>query len=228
MANSGRLICNECGKRYKVAAYLEQHMDKHHSESLGATIFANDEEPVTSEDELEEFVEYENAGNPVAWVASSTEYNVYTSQSSRIYPFSSDKVYNLAKWLVLNDIPVTAVDELLKGGTNFGLEATLLREIPSSYVVREKVAMMHNSLPDWHSQPCTYRWTDGPQSEPLAYYKRDTLACIKWFLRQNHFKKHLHYAPRRNYVSGNRIYSDLYTAEWWWKKQVSRANMYLH
>jgi len=207
-------MCNICGKQYKKAAYLERHKQNHFD--FQTTEFLN-EDPAPSDIEIEKSEEYDNAGNPVAWVCLPSETINYTSD---IFPFTSQKAFNLAKWLVMNDIPVNAVDQILKGATDVGLDPTVLRELPSSYVLREKVAMMNNSIPDWYSQQCRYSWTDGPNSEPLLYYKRNTLECTKWFLRQLHFKNHLHYAPRRNFVGGRRIYGDMHTADWWWKQQV--------
>ena len=135
------LMCEICGKQYKKAAYLERHKQNH--EFLPAQ-FLN-EDPAPTDLEIEKTEEYDNAGSPVAWVSLLSEIVHYTSD---IFPFACQKAFNLAKWLVMNDIPINAIDQILKQTTDVGLDPTVLRELPSSYVLREKVAMMNNSIPD--------------------------------------------------------------------------------
>ena len=170
-------MCNICGKQYKKAAYLEWYKQNHLN--FLTTEFLN-ENPVPSDIEIEKSEVYDNTGNPVAWVFLPSETINYTSD---IFPFTSQKAFNLAKWLVMNDIPVNAVDQILKQTTGVSLDLTVLQELLSSYVLCEKVAMINNSIPDWYSQQCQYSWTDDPNSEPLLYYKHNTLECTKWFLR---------------------------------------------
>ena len=142
------LMCNICGKQYKKAAYLEQHKQNHLN--FLTTEFLN-ENPTPSDIEIEKSEEYDNAGYPVAWVCLLSEIINYISNN---FLFMSQKAFNLAKWLVMNDIPVNAVDQILKQTTDVSLDPIVLRELLSSYVLHEKVAMINNSVLNWYSQQC--------------------------------------------------------------------------
>lgn len=55
---------------------------------------------------------------------------------------------------------------------------------------------------------------------------RDPVECIKELMSNLAFKNHMVYAPERLYSrkeggEDSRIFDEMWTAEWWWKIQVS-------
>ena len=79
---------------------------------------------------------------------------------------------------MINDIPVATVDSLLKTGMDYGLDPTVLRQIPSSYILPEQVAMMENLLPQWRSMTCAYIWSDCDATS-LPYYYQSILESVQ-------------------------------------------------
>jgi len=60
---------------------------------------------------------------------------------------------------------------------------------------------------------------DGQRSLPFFY--RDVLGCVRYLLRQIAYRDDLGNAPWREYdPSGQRIYAEMHTADWWWDLQV--------
>lgn len=55
------------------------------------------------------------------------------------------------------------------------------------------------------------------------FYFRPIDEMIKHFFKQPAFRDHLIYKPIRDFnASGDRVYSDLHTADWWWEEQVQK------
>ena len=59
---------------------------------------------------------------------------------------------------------------------------------------------------------------DGQRTLPFFYR---TVLCVRYLLRQIAYQDDLVYPPRREYdSSGQRIYAEMHTADWWWDVQV--------
>ena len=72
--------------------------------------------------------------------------------------------------------------------------------------------------PDWH-----HAIAKDAYGEPLDFYYRDPLECIKALLSQVHLSDTFVWAPERYYNARNeRLYSEMHTADWWWDMQVIR------
>ena len=64
---------------------------------------------------------------------------------------------------------------------------------------------------------------DGSRTVPFFY--RNVLDCVRYLLRQIAYHDDFVYAPRREYDhSGNRIYAEMQTVDWWWDVQVQLPN----
>ena len=64
---------------------------------------------------------------------------------------------------------------------------------------------------------------DGSRTVPFFY--PNVLDCVRYLLRQIAYRDDLVYAPRREYDhSGNRVYAEMHTADWWWDVQVQPPN----
>lgn len=62
-----------------------------------------------------------------------------------------------------------------------------------------------------------------PRTEEVELWKHDPVACIQELIGDARFKDYMHYAPEHVYMDGegkSRVYSEIATADWWWKIQV--------
>ena len=60
--------------------------------------------------------------------------------------------------------------------------------------------------------------------EKLEMWRRDPVECVRELLGNPALKDFMKYAPERVYedVEGkNRIFDEMWTADWWWDTQVS-------
>jgi Plavaka transposase len=70
-------------------------------------------------------------------------------------------------------------------------------------------------------------WKEMEVTDPKGAYKckgyrRDVLAVLQEILDNPCISDKVVWAPRRMYdEAGNRVYTDLHTANWWWETQVS-------
>ena len=56
------------------------------------------------------------------------------------------------------------------------------------------------------------------------YWYRDPIAAISYILGHPPFKDYLCYAPIRDRdASGERLYSEMWTGDWWWRTQVCQS-----
>ena len=61
----------------------------------------------------------------------------------------------------------------------------------------------------------------------FIYYVRDLQECIEYLLRQRAYAADLVYAPIREFgEKGQRIYTEMHTADWWWDVQV--RTLFIH
>lgn len=65
---------------------------------------------------------------------------------------------------------------------------------------------------------------DGKElAESLEIWARDPVDCIKEILGNPSFKDKVSYSPRKEYIDPEmrqRVYTEMATADWWWKVQV--------
>jgi Plavaka transposase len=54
------------------------------------------------------------------------------------------------------------------------------------------------------------------------FWYRDPTAIIRYIFRHPQFSEDLMYAPKKDYNdSGERVYNEMWTANWWWRQQVN-------
>ena len=191
------------------------------SENLDAGQNADAGEEVVAPPESEEFPD---AGRTL----TSTELEAipgYTQPSPRPhasditgspwYPFVSEREYSLGEWFVKHQISKTAIDEFFNCKWA-GRQAE--GEFRSTHTLRKKLDLLHSELGpnSWQEKTIEY-----PGDIQETFFYRDPLACIKYLFRQRIYCDDTIYAPKREYnEEGDRTYSDLYTADWWWELQV--------
>ena len=60
----------------------------------------------------------------------------------------------------------------------------------------------------------------------LLFFYRNILDCVRYLLRQIAYRDDFIYTPWREYDSeGQRVYSEMHTADWWWDVQVQCPNL---
>ena len=72
------------------------------------------------------------------------------------------------------------------------------------------------------------KWFEGQVEDgcgTVPFFYRNVLDCVRYLLRQIAYRDDLVYAPRREHDhSGNRVYAEMHTADWWWDVQVQPPN----
>jgi len=54
-----------------------------------------------------------------------------------------------------------------------------------------------------------------------SFYYRNIIDCVRYLIRQVPYSSDMVYAPIREYdSSGERLYSEMHTADWWWDMHV--------
>jgi len=73
---------------------------------------------------------------------------------------------------------------------------------------------MDNQLPKWREASIST-----PNGRRFFYF-RDPVECARYLLRQRPYKDHMVYGPTRTVdVEGDRVYSEMNSADWWWETQ---------
>ncbi|KAF9496260.1 hypothetical protein BDN71DRAFT_1505955 [Pleurotus eryngii] len=140
------------------------------------------------------------------------------------YPFASEAEWETVHWLVTN-VGQSAVEEYLK------LDITKSRS-KLSFSSRYKLNKKLNKLPtgsDWECEPITVKGDrvdrhGKPLTEEIELWHRNPVKCIHELIGNPAFKDHLAYLPEHvfgNIEETNRLYDEMWTAEWWWKIQES-------
>jgi hypothetical protein len=60
--------------------------------------------------------------------------------------------------------------------------------------------------------------------EKVEVWRRDPVECVKELMGNPAFKDYMSYMPEHVYSDKEgkvRIYDEMWTADWWWNKQVS-------
>jgi hypothetical protein len=60
--------------------------------------------------------------------------------------------------------------------------------------------------------------------EDLELWRRDPVECVNELIGNPAFKEYISYVPEHVYTNAagqDRIFDEMWTADWWWKTQVS-------
>ena len=94
--------------------------------------------------------------------------------------------------------------------------------LKSNYTLRAEIEKMDDGLgpSSWSSQTLDLSWSPAHPDKIRLYY-RDLHDCVRWLLRQPAYEDEMTYAPERRYnMKGERLYTEMHTADWWWEQQV--------
>lgn len=128
-------------------------------------------------------------------------------------PFSSEDDFNLASWLVRSKVAKSQIDAYFAEG----LGGTEGRSFRSAYTLRKHLDVLDpfGGYLEWAEAVID----DGRHAATLYY--RNIIDCVRYLIRQVAYKSDMVYAPIREYdSSGERLYSEMHTADWWWDTQV--------
>ena len=70
---------------------------------------------------------------------------------------------------------------------------------------------------------------DKPIVEEHELWVRDPVECIRELIGNPAFREYMAYAPEKTYTDKygwNRRYNEMWTGDWWWTTQVSRAHYF--
>jgi len=152
------------------------------------------------------------AGRPLGKVAGYTELNKAMTDD-RWSPFSSENDFNLASWFVRSQLAKSQIDAYFAEG----LGGTDSRSFRSAHTLRQ-----HLNILDPFREYLVWAEAsidDGRHATTLYY--RNIIDCVRYLIRQVAYSSDMVYAPLREYdSSGERLYSEMHTADWWWDMQV--------
>lgn len=66
-----------------------------------------------------------------------------------------------------------------------------------------------------------------PKKERVELWKRNAVDCVRELMGNPLFRDCIRYAPEKHYADHagkTRIYGNMWTGNWWWDVQVSRAS----
>jgi hypothetical protein len=137
---------------------------------------------------------------------------------NHLAPFQNARDYKLARFFTQSKVPKSKIDQffnenLLSLGSN--IPPTSNVSFRSGYTFYKQTNKMVAD-PEW--QTGTVEYALRPKSE---FKYRDIIECIRYLLSQRAFVNHMLWEPEKVYnADGDRIYSEMNTASWWWDQQV--------
>ena len=175
-----------------------------------------EDNPVTSSrssDTAAQVQAYDNAGRSLRDVPSNLRYERgLLAEPWR--PFLTLDDFKLANWFVTSKVPTSRIDEYFA----IGLSKFASPCFRSAYTLDQYIAALdpYQHFLEWKEG--TY--THGGHASTFFY--RDMVQCVEYLLSQPAYRDDVVYAPvREQNETGERLYSEMHTADWWWETQVS-------
>ncbi|KAG1842143.1 hypothetical protein F4604DRAFT_1597641 [Suillus subluteus] len=143
----------------------------------------------------------------------SDENSVYRV-ANHYYPFSGQKEWEVALWLLRSGLSMAKIDSFLS------LE--MIKSLPLSFRSAKELRSRAKTLP---SRPCWLSQvipTVHPTKSPVILYWHDPLECIASILNHPFFHDWIDFTPRRVYTTAQRlcrVYSEWMTADDAWNMQ---------
>jgi len=159
---------------------------------------------------------YPGAGEPIG---EAPELLAATSKllDDPWFPFANAHDFKQARWMIQSNLAKGHIDQYFREG----LCTTNEVSFTSGWTLHRSLDRMYPELGEasWKSRDVVT--VIGGKERSIPFYFRNPLACVAYLIKQPCFRDHLFYAPVRQYDgSGERMYSEMHTAEWWWGIQV--------
>jgi len=151
-------------------------------------------------------------GRPLGEVAGYTQLNKAMTDEPWS-PFLSENDFNLASWFVRSKVAKSQIDAYFDAG----LGDTDSRSFRSAYTLRQHLDILDSfrEYLVWAEASID----DGRHATTFDY--RNIIDCVRCLIRQVAYSTDMVYARIREYdSSGERLYSEMPTADWWWDMQV--------
>lgn len=134
------------------------------------------------------------------------------------HPFQTIREYKLARFFCLGKVPKSRVDEFFKdnllGTSSVGLPTKSI-SFNSAHTLYKQIDKMLED-PSWITGEVEY-----PLRPKAEFFFRNIIDCTSYLLRQRAYIPHLDWSPVRKFnADGEREFSELNTANWWWDTQV--------
>lgn len=228
------LPCHLCQRVFARSGNLENHLTKSHLAAMeppadGPRLPAGAEHRESTPLHLDEAEDapfdddgpaptnievYPDAGRPLSHPRIDFQYS-----DVEIYaPFDNLIEYKLASWAIRNNLSKTCCEEYFKNGL-----ASPLISLTSVYGVRKKIEEM--GVPD--SIKFIKKRVDWgiPRRNASDFWYRDIIECAAYLLRQPAYARDAVWTPvKETNAHGNRLYSEMHTADWWWEQQVFKPS----
>ena len=140
---------------------------------------------------------------------------------NRFYPYETKGQYSWAKRLSARR------HESQADLKSFILEGDHIADTARFESVRQYVFAkdeLTGCLAEWHMASI-----ESPGKEAVSYYFKDSLAILQEILENKELADQCTYAPKREYNSeGERIYTDMYSGDFWWNMQVRQISDNAH
>jgi len=152
------------------------------------------------------------AARPLGEVAGYTELHKAMTNDPWS-PFSSEDDFNLASLFVWSKVAKLQID----GYFAKGLGCTDSRSFRSAYTLRQHLDVLDpfGEYLVWAEASID----DGRHATTFNY--RNIIDCVRYLIHQVAYSLDIGYTPIRDYdLSGERLYSEMHTAVWWWDIQV--------
>jgi len=134
-------------------------------------------------------------------------------------PFASAQGFKLASWFLGSKVTKTRINDCFSNG--IGNSTSL--GYSSMQTLENHLRHLDPYSP--YLQSLEGHVEDSQRSLPFFY--RNFLDCVRYLLRQIAYHDDLVYAPcRENDQSGQRIYAEMHTADWWWDVQVLPRSLF--
>ena len=133
------------------------------------------------------------------------------------FPFTNAHDFKQARWMIQSNLAKTHIDQYFREG----LCTTDEVSFTSGWTLHRSLDRMYPELGEgsWRSHDIVT--VVGNTTRSIPFYFRDPMQCVAYLMKQPCFREYLVYAPIREFdPSGERMYSEMHTAEWWWKMQV--------
>jgi len=169
--------------------------------------------PVAAEQE-----DYLGAGEAIGEVKEYKEECRDLCESPRA-PLASAQGFKLASWFIESKVSKTRINDHLSNG---------IGNWPS--VSYSCMHTLENLLRHLHPYSPYLQWLEGHVEDcqrTIPFFYRNVLHCVRYLLRQIAYLDDLVYAPPCEYdPSGQRIYAEMHTADWWWDVQVLPRSLF--